>query len=985
MGSRTWFRAWGGALLTFVVVSAASPALAGTGEDRSGDLRPEAAAVLDAAAAHAGPLTLGDARALGVAPPRRMLARTSRIEATRWFEPRIKVLAFEVPATIRVWRRGLDGSAASCSGRVDVIPFETYVKGVLPHEWIRSWDDESLRAGAVAIRTYAAWWVNAGGKYSCADLDDTTASQVYRDEFYADTDGAVDATAGQLVVRDGDLVFAEYSAENGDPTALGVDEPVCAGQARNGHGRGTCQWGTQRWALEGRTYDWMMRHYYPGADVEGIAPVWASSLAGQEVTAQMTSGDEVVVWLEYRNDGTTTWDPATVLVGTTAPRDRQSAFFKEGNWVSPSRPTGADHSAQAPGSTARFTWAMVAPEVAEATTFAESFGLVTADGTWFGPAGEAVTWKIAVSPRGTAGDPGDGPADDPADDPDTAGEGGCSSGGAGGALVPIAIAVALLVLRRRRDLRPAALTGAAAILLGGCLPSSGDPAPVATARALGGDSALVDTFRAIGDARGVPAELLATISYVETRLRFVAAADAHDGPGAIGLLALTEGGPRDVARAAALAGLDAALVHTDEAASIDAAAALLVELRGGPSPRLADWHDALVGFGGDALAADVTRALRRGWTGRDATGAEVTVSAIAPALLGEPVAEPGFGTAVQALGYPGAIWNPAYAGNYQAASRGADEIDYIIIHTTQGSYGGTINWFKNPSAEVSAHYVVRSSDGEITQMVDDSDIAWHVACFNSQTIGIEHEGFVDDPGTWYTEAMYTESAKLTAWLADQYAIPKDREHIFGHGEAPDCSDHTDPGAGWNWDHYMELVQTGGQPHYGAAAGAGEYPTTMVSGEEGVAWFELENQSNVVWGLDDTRLGTQEPQDRDSPFFVEGNWLAPNRATGADHSNYGPGSVGRFTFAIRAPEVTETTTFDEAFQLVQEGVTWFGPVVHMQITVQPRDGGGDGAGDATDDSADTDDSGGCSAGGDGAGGCAILVLGALITLRRRERR
>src|SRR5262245_6948777 len=27
------------------------------------------------------------------------------------------------PATIRVWRRGLDGSTASCSGRVDVIPF----------------------------------------------------------------------------------------------------------------------------------------------------------------------------------------------------------------------------------------------------------------------------------------------------------------------------------------------------------------------------------------------------------------------------------------------------------------------------------------------------------------------------------------------------------------------------------------------------------------------------------------------------------------------------------------------------------------------------------------------------------------------------------------------------------------------------------------------------------------------------------------------
>jgi hypothetical protein len=176
MEPRIQFRAWGGAVLTLALVSVATPALAGTGDDRTGDLRPEAAAVLDAAATHGGPFTLDDARAIGAAPPRQSFAPGA--------------LAFDMPATIRVWRRGIDGSTASCSGRVDVIPLEKYVKGVLPHEWIRSWDDESLKAGAVAIRTYAAWWVNAGGKYSCADLDDTTASQVYKDEFFAVTDTA---------------------------------------------------------------------------------------------------------------------------------------------------------------------------------------------------------------------------------------------------------------------------------------------------------------------------------------------------------------------------------------------------------------------------------------------------------------------------------------------------------------------------------------------------------------------------------------------------------------------------------------------------------------------------------------------------------------------------------------------------------------------------------------------------------------------------
>jgi uncharacterized protein (TIGR03382 family) len=475
-------RAWAGAALLAALVAAASPAHAcgghglpavaadetparwrsevALGADRSGDLRGEASAILEAVAAHVAPFTLADAEQRGLARPPRMLARATPAGADRTALATPELLAFALPQTIRVWRRGLDGSSASCSGRVDVIPFETYVKGVLPHEWIRSWRTESLEAGAVAIRTYAAWWVNAGGKYSCADLDDTTASQVYRDQFYPNTDAVVDATAGQVVVRDGSLVFAEYSAENSDPTAYGVVEPLCTGRAVYGHGRGTCQWGTQRWALEGRSHDWMMRHYYPGADVEGIAPIWAASLAGQQVRAELVAGEEMVVWLEYRNDGNQTWDPERVFVGTTEPRDRASVFYKEENWASPSRPTGADHSQQAPGAVARFTWAMVAPEVPRPTTFVESFGLVTADGTWFGPVDDAVTWEITVRP----GD-GDGAG---ADGGSLAG--GCDAGGGSGPLLPLFVAVALVaVWRRGRDLRPALLAALAALGLAAVL------------------------------------------------------------------------------------------------------------------------------------------------------------------------------------------------------------------------------------------------------------------------------------------------------------------------------------------------------------------------------------------------------------------------------------------------------------------------------------------------------------------------------------
>ena len=58
-------------------------------------------------------------------------------------------------------------------GQVDVIPLEEYVKGVVPHDWIPL-TDESLRAGSIAARSYAWGWILSGGKYDCADLDDTT-------------------------------------------------------------------------------------------------------------------------------------------------------------------------------------------------------------------------------------------------------------------------------------------------------------------------------------------------------------------------------------------------------------------------------------------------------------------------------------------------------------------------------------------------------------------------------------------------------------------------------------------------------------------------------------------------------------------------------------------------------------------------------------------------------------------------------------------
>jgi hypothetical protein len=163
---------------------------------------------------------------------------------------------------------------------------------------------------------------------------------------------------------------------------------------------------------------------------------------------------------------------------------------------------------------------------------------------------------------------------------------------------------------------------------------------------------------------------------------------------------------------------------------------------------------------------------------------------------------------------------------------------------------------------------------------------------------------------------------------------------------------------------------------GAKASAVAAPLELVSGEEAVVYLELENTGDVAWTAAKTRVGTQDPQDRDSAFFKAENWLSPNRPTAPDMMT-APTAIGRFSWAMVAPEVTETTTFDETFQLVQEGVAWFGPKQTMSIVVHPRSGP---TGDEDEDGEPAPESGGCST----SGGAGLAFGLAWIALLRRRR-
>ena len=162
-------------------------------------------------------------------------------------------------------------------------------------------------------------------------------------------------------------------------------------------------------------------------------------------------------------------------------------------------------------------------------------------------------------------------------------------------------------------------------------------------------------------------------------------------------------------------------------------------------------------------------------------------------------------------------WRSASSDNHAAADRpNSNPVDMIIVHVTQCSFASAIRRFQDPSSGVSAHYTIRSSDGFIAQSVSEKDIAWHAGnwSYNRRSIGIEHEGYVDNPA-YFTEAMYRSSARLSACLCDKYHIPVDRGHIIGHSEVPHTirlgkyggwDVHQDPGGHFDWDKYLAYIQ-----------------------------------------------------------------------------------------------------------------------------------------------------------------------------------
>jgi lysozyme len=100
-----------------------------------------------------------------------------------------------------------------------------------------------------------------------------------------------------------------------------------------------------------------------------------------------------------------------------------------------------------------------------------------------------------------------------------------------------------------------------------------------------------------------------------------------------------------------------------------------------------------------------------------------------------------------------------------------------------------------------------------------------------------------------------------------------------------------------------------------------YATTTLSinaGAELQGSITLMNAGSATWDKD-TKLATTVARDRASPFAGPG-WLSASRLV-AVSGTVAPGQQYTFNFTWKAPETTGN--YDEHYDLVQEGVAWFG--------------------------------------------------------------
>ena len=168
---------------------------------------------------------------------------------------------------------------------INDIPIELYLQGVVPSEMPSSWEHDAHKAQAIAARSYAI--ANLGKRAKNGyDLKDTPEDQAYGGATAEtpQTNDAVTETCGLVLIHDGKIIPAYYSASAGGHTKdasqvwtkdLAFIKAVPSfddGIKKNGHGVGMSQYGANNLAKKGYNAYQILKYFYANTQFAKINP-----------------------------------------------------------------------------------------------------------------------------------------------------------------------------------------------------------------------------------------------------------------------------------------------------------------------------------------------------------------------------------------------------------------------------------------------------------------------------------------------------------------------------------------------------------------------------------------------------------------------------------------------------------------------------------------------------------------------------------------
>ena len=262
-------------------------------------------------------------------------------------------------------------------------------------------------------------------------------------------------------------------------------------------------------------------------------------------------------------------------------------------------------------------------------------------------------------------------------------------------------------------------------------------------------------------------------------------------------------------------------IKNDAQTNIRAAAALLAHYQSSlpPANTLIDWFAALKELTGltdekmkAELATRIFQVINEGSKTVSLWKEIININAFTINVPEEATSQRGSSTArIESVDYPLAIENYTTC-NYGTRPAGYVIKYYFVHYVGTGTYQGAISWFKDCSSDVSAHYVIRNSDGQISQVVAEVNRAFSqgVTEYNNNGIGVEHEVIATNLSMWDSEPMLVAAGKLCANVCDRRTIPKVRRAvnldwgIYGHSDvrSTDCPNMTQA----RWDTFMVRVR-----------------------------------------------------------------------------------------------------------------------------------------------------------------------------------